>query len=39
VIAWGDEFSDTRGNTFVYGFDNDFLAFFPLEGPNEACCS
>jgi secreted PhoX family phosphatase len=35
VIAWGDAFADDRGNTFTYGFNNDFLAFFPLKGPNE----
>ena len=35
VIASGDRFSDTRGNTFTYGFNNDFLAFLPLKGANE----
>jgi uncharacterized protein len=32
LIAWGDRYSDTQGNEFEYGFNNDFLAYFPLRG-------
>ena len=35
LIAWGDEFADTDGNVFEYGFNNDFLAYFPLKGSKE----
>ena len=35
LIAWGDTFKDARGNTFEYGFNNDFIAFFPLEGDDD----
>ena len=30
LIAWGDKFADRDGNVLEYGFNNDFLAFFPL---------
>jgi uncharacterized protein len=30
IIAWGDKFEDADGNELEYGFNNDFLAFFPL---------
>jgi uncharacterized protein len=30
LIAWGDTFADGDGNVLEYGFNNDFLAFFPL---------
>ena len=30
LIAWGDKFADDHGNVLEYGFNNDFLAFFPL---------
>jgi uncharacterized protein len=35
LISWGDEFADTQGNVFEYGFNNDFLAYFPLKGSKE----
>src|ERR687896_301167 len=35
LIAWGDQFADTQGNVFEYGFNNDFLAYFPLKGSRE----
>jgi secreted PhoX family phosphatase len=35
LISWGDEFADTQGNVFEYGFNNDFLAYFPLRGSRE----
>ena len=30
LIAWGDKFADADGNVLEYGFNNDFLAFFPV---------
>jgi secreted PhoX family phosphatase len=30
VIGYGEKFADDRGNTYTYGYNNDFLAFFPL---------
>jgi secreted PhoX family phosphatase len=35
LIAWGDKFADSQGNVFEYGFNNDFLAYFPLKGSKE----
>jgi len=35
LISWGDEFADTQGNVFEYGFNCDFLAYFPLKGSKE----
>jgi uncharacterized protein len=35
LISWGDQFADTQGNVFEYGFNNDFLAYFPLRGNKE----
>ena len=35
LIAWGDTFRDTQGNEFEFGFNNDFLAYFPLKGSEE----
>jgi secreted PhoX family phosphatase len=35
LIAWNDTFADTEGNVFHYGFNNDFLAYFPLKGSKE----
>jgi secreted PhoX family phosphatase len=31
VIKYGDRFSDKKGNRYTYGYNNDFLAFFPLD--------
>jgi uncharacterized protein len=31
VIGYGDRFSDKKGNRYTYGYNNDFLAFFPLD--------
>ncbi|WP_051471239.1 PhoX family protein [Patulibacter minatonensis] len=37
VISWDDEFANTDGTTYRYGFNNDFLAFLPIDGkPEEA---
>jgi uncharacterized protein len=35
LIAWGDEFADNRGNTYEYGFNNDFIAYFALKDSRE----
>jgi len=35
VIAWDDVFHDGRGRPLRYGFNNDFLAYFPLRGSSE----
>jgi len=31
IIKFGDRFSDCSGNRYTYGYNNDFLAFFPLD--------
>jgi secreted PhoX family phosphatase len=31
VIKYGDRFADRSGNVYTYGYNNDFLAFFPLD--------
>jgi uncharacterized protein len=31
IIGYGDQFADDKGNVFTYGYNNDFLAFFPLD--------
>jgi secreted PhoX family phosphatase len=35
LISWGDRYRDTQGNEFEFGFNNDFLAYFPLKGSRE----
>ena len=35
VIGYGDQFADDRGNVFRYGYNNDYLAYFPLRGSEE----
>ncbi|MBN1528086.1 MAG: DUF839 domain-containing protein [Thermoleophilaceae bacterium] len=35
LISWGDPFRDRKGRTHRYGFNNDFLAFFPLDRRGE----
>ncbi|MDW5596695.1 alkaline phosphatase PhoX [Conexibacter stalactiti] len=36
VIKYGDSFANTDGTQLRFGYNNDFLAFFPLEGkPDE----
>ena len=35
LISWGDSFRDRAGRDLYYGFNNDFLAYFPLRGSNE----
>ncbi len=35
LISWGDKYRDTQGNEFEFGFNNDFLAYFPLKGSRE----
>lgn len=32
VIGYGDSFANTDGTQLTFGYNNDFLAFFPLEG-------
>lgn len=35
LIRWGDEFRDARGRKLPFGFNNDWLAYFPLRGSRE----
>ena len=35
LISWGDIFRDGDRHALRYGFNNDFLAYFPLRGSNE----
>jgi uncharacterized protein len=35
LISWGDIFRDGNRRALRYGFNNDFLAFFPLRGGRE----
>ena len=35
LISWGDVFRDRRRRPLRYGFNNDFLAYFPLKGSRE----
>ena len=35
LISWGEVFRDGRRRPLRYGFNNDFLAFFPLKGSRE----
>ena len=35
LIRWGDEFANTDGQVFRWGYNNDFLAYFPLDGSKE----
>jgi uncharacterized protein len=35
LISWGDIFRDGRRRPLRYGFNNDFLAYFPLKGSSE----
>lgn len=35
LIGWGDQFADEDGNVLTYGFNCDYLAFFPLRGSDE----
>ena len=35
LISWGDIFRDGGGRRLRYGFNNDFLAYFPLRGSRE----
>jgi uncharacterized protein len=35
LIGWGDTFLDGDGNELEYGFNCDFLAYFPLKGSDE----
>ena len=30
LISYGDTFEDDQGNTLTFGYNNDFIAFFPL---------
>ena len=32
LIRYGDQFADDQGNTYTYGYNCDYLAFFPLDG-------
>jgi uncharacterized protein len=35
LISWGDVFRNGSGRRLRYGFNNDFLAYFPLRGSRE----
>jgi secreted PhoX family phosphatase len=35
LISWGDVFRDGNRRRLSYGFNNDFLAYFPLRGSRE----
>jgi secreted PhoX family phosphatase len=35
VIGYGDAFENTDGTRLTFGYNNDFLAFFPLEGKKD----
>lgn len=35
VIGWGDTFANEDGTTYEFGFNNDFLAYFPINGSDE----
>ncbi|HYN49980.1 MAG TPA: alkaline phosphatase PhoX, partial [Thermoleophilaceae bacterium] len=35
LISWGDVFRDGERRRLRYGFNNDFLAYFPLRGSRE----
>lgn len=35
LIKWGDAFENTDGTKYTYGFNNDFLAYLPLEGKKD----
>jgi secreted PhoX family phosphatase len=35
LISWNDEFENTDGTKLRYGFNNDYLAFLPLEGKKD----
>jgi uncharacterized protein len=35
LISWGDIFRDGKRRSLRYGFNNDFLAYFPLRGSSE----
>jgi uncharacterized protein len=35
LISWDDIFRDGSGKALRYGFNNDFLAYFPLKGSHE----
>jgi secreted PhoX family phosphatase len=35
VIGYGDQFANTDGTVYRYGYNNDYLAYFPLRGSEE----
>ncbi|WP_210494098.1 alkaline phosphatase PhoX [Patulibacter sp. SYSU D01012] len=35
LIRWNDEFASTDGTVHRYGFNNDFMAYLPLEGTDD----
>jgi uncharacterized protein len=35
LMRFGDEFANDAGDTFSWGYNNDFLAFFPLPGKSD----
>lgn len=35
VIGYGDSFANTDGTELTFGYNNDFLAFFPLQGTSD----
>ena len=35
IIKYGDAFANTDGTVYTYGYNNDWLGFFPLNGSND----
>jgi secreted PhoX family phosphatase len=35
LIRYGDTFTNDAGDEFTFGYNNDFLAYFPLEGSSD----
>jgi uncharacterized protein len=35
LIRYGDAFANTDGTVWTYGYNNDYLAYFPLDGEDE----
>jgi secreted PhoX family phosphatase len=35
LIRYGDQFTDAAGKELTFGYNNDYLAFFPIEGSSD----